>query len=99
MKPFQLQRYASASGMAGVQAFALLPGGILIQFRSGEAYLYDEVQPGQEHVVRMQQLARQGRGLSTYISRHVQDRYRLKLSRQELQRILREVTQPAGPEA
>jgi hypothetical protein len=37
--------------------------------------VYDHSRPGPEHVARMQELARGGRGLSTYISQHVQKAY------------------------
>ncbi len=91
MKPPILQRYGPASGNTGVEAFAILPEGLLVRFRSGEGYLYDRDQPGARHLARMTQLARQGHGLSTYISQNVQNRYRLKLTGSEFRDLLADV--------
>ncbi len=82
-----------------MEAFAILPEGLLVRFRSGEGYLYDRDQPGARHLARMTRLARQGRGLSTYISQNVQNRYRLKLTKSELRDLLADVEASRGPAA
>jgi hypothetical protein len=58
------------------------PDCIRVQFRETHdvVYVYDHVIPGAIHVERMKGLADEGRGLSTYISQHVRDRYRRKES-------------------
>jgi len=38
-------------------------------------YLYTNAVTGERHVAEMKKLAAKGKGLSTYISQHVKDRY------------------------
>ncbi|HEY4218738.1 MAG TPA: hypothetical protein VGM67_16465 [Gemmatimonadaceae bacterium] len=59
------------------------PDFIKIQFGATDdvVYVYDHVIPGATDVARMKALAVAGRGLSTYISQHVRDRYRRKETR------------------
>lgn len=64
----------------GVREYALAPGAIHVRFRSGEVYVYDVRHTGREHVEQMTRLAELGAGLSTYISRHVHDRFARKES-------------------
>jgi hypothetical protein len=66
-----MERYQNLSGDAGVAYYESGPDFIKIQFHSGSTYVYDYTQPGPSHVERMKELARAGRGLSTYISKHV----------------------------
>ena len=75
-----MQTYGDSSRNSGVVGFALLRNGLLVQFRNGAKYLYDDSKPGREHRLHMQKLAVAGRGLSTYISRNVHDCYSRKLS-------------------
>ena len=74
-----MQRYANRSGHSGVVAYELGPGSITVKFAGGERYLYDADSPGADHVARMRALARDGQGLSTYISQHVREHYARKL--------------------
>lgn len=74
MKP-----YKNLSGDSGVVAYDIGEEHIDVQFRHGEAYRYDYPSAGAEHIENMKLLARAGRGLSTYISRYVKDRYGSKL--------------------
>ncbi|GAA3768039.1 hypothetical protein GCM10022270_31040 [Terriglobus aquaticus] len=63
----------------GVRAFALLPDAIALRFSDGSVYLYTHDRPGAAHVRAMRERAMAGRGLSTYVSQHVQQRYAGKL--------------------
>lgn len=67
--------YANLSGDSGVQWFEIGPTWIRVKFHDGEPYLYDHGTPGRRHVEEMKRRARAGHGLSTYISRHVRERY------------------------
>jgi hypothetical protein len=67
-----MERYGNLNADSGVDAYEIGPDWIKVRFRNGPTYVYDSVKPGAEHVARMQELARAGRGLSTYISQHVQ---------------------------
>lgn len=74
MKP-----YKNLQGDSGVLAYEAGRDYIKIKFRPGEVYLYTNAATGAHHIAQMKKLAAEGRGLSTYISRHVKDRYAAKL--------------------
>jgi len=75
-----MQRYKNRSGQSGVVSYDIDAGQIIVQFQSGERYLYTEDSAGAANVARMQDLARAGSGLSSFISRHVHDRYARKIN-------------------
>jgi len=68
-------RYANHGGHSVVAAYAVVPDGVLIQFRDGHVVLYNHDCPGRRHVGRMKVLAREGRGLGNYIARHIGNRF------------------------
>jgi hypothetical protein len=72
-----MQKYHSTN--SGVASFALAEDSITVRFKSGDTYRYDYETPGKRLVEQMKKLARQGRGLSTFISRQVKHAYRAKL--------------------
>lgn len=74
-----MQRYKNLDGDSGVVAYELGAQSIKVRFRDGHTYLYDQRATGRAAVADMQALAVAGRGLSTYISRFVRDRYAAKL--------------------
>ncbi|KQY16500.1 hypothetical protein ASD28_21280 [Massilia sp. Root133] len=75
-----MQRYGDQSRESGVVAYDIDAGQIIVQFRNGERYLYTEDSAGAANIARMQELARAGRGLSSFISQHVHDRYARKIN-------------------
>jgi hypothetical protein len=79
-----MQRYGNQSRESGVVAYDIDAGQIIVQFRNGDRYLYTEDSAGAANIARMQELARAGRGLSTYISQHVHDRYARKINSRRL---------------
>ncbi len=71
-----MKRYGNLSGESGVVAYELAERSIRVRFaRSDRIYEYSHASAGPAHVAEMKRLARAGRGLSTYISQHVADRY------------------------
>ncbi|HXT16160.1 MAG TPA: hypothetical protein VN706_11060 [Gemmatimonadaceae bacterium] len=78
-----MKRYGNRSGHSGVAFFDDGPDFIKVQFGETDTvvYVYDHVIPGAADVARMKALAVAGRGLSSYISQHVRDRYRRKENR------------------
>lgn len=71
-----MERYRNLHGNSGVEAYAFTPTSILVKFRdSGRIYEYSHGSAGAGNVRRMKRLAEAGRGLSTFISTHVGDRY------------------------
>jgi hypothetical protein len=76
-----MQHYRSRNGESGVVAYDIDAGAITVEFRNGDRYLYTEDSAGGANIARMQELARAGHGLSSFISQHVHDRYARKLNR------------------
>jgi hypothetical protein len=79
-----MQRYSNRSGESGVVAYEIgkdpeAPA-IIVEFFGGDRYLYTGASAGAENIATMQELAREGRGLSTFISQHVRERYARKLT-------------------
>jgi hypothetical protein len=79
-----MQRYGNQSRDSGVVAYDIDAGQIVVQFRNGERYLYTEDSAGAANIAKMQELARAGRGLSSFISQHVHDRYARKINSRRL---------------
>ena len=75
-----MQRYGNQNRESGVVAYDIDAGQIIVQFRNGDRYLYTEDSAGAANIARMQDLARAGRGLSTFISQHAHDRYERKIT-------------------
>ena len=71
-------RYKNLDGNSGVLAYEAGDDFIKVQFTGGVVYLYNSKVSGKQHIERMKSLALQGRGLSTYISTIVKDRYAFK---------------------
>lgn len=69
-----MPRYRNLSGESGVVAYEIGEGAITVAFRGGERYLYTARSAGAENIAKMQELARAGRGLATFVSQHVKDR-------------------------
>jgi len=70
-----MKRYLDKTGSSGVIAYEIQKDGILVRFRNGGTYLYNQQRPGKQQVAQMKKLAEQGAGLSTYISVHVREQY------------------------
>ncbi|RYF14221.1 MAG: hypothetical protein EOO30_18905 [Comamonadaceae bacterium] len=64
-----MKRYRNLSGKSGVAAYDAAPGRIVVVFREGERYTYTDASAGARQVALMQELARAGRGLCTFIAR------------------------------
>jgi hypothetical protein len=79
-----MQRYGNPGRESGVVAYDIDAGQIIVQFRNGDRYLYTEDSAGAANIARMQELARAGRGLSSFISQHVHDRYARKINSRRL---------------
>ena len=73
-----MPRYRNLSGDSGVVAYETTSDSITLTFINGERYLYGAQRPGRAEVDQMKMLATLGRGLSTFVSQHVRDRYERK---------------------
>jgi len=74
-----MQRYANRSGKSGVVAYQIDKDSITVEFSAGIRYLYTVESTGASNIASMRKLAAEGRGLSTFISQHVHDRYARRL--------------------
>ncbi|MBT1706593.1 hypothetical protein KK062_00080 [Fulvivirgaceae bacterium PWU5] len=75
-----MERYKNLQGNSGIASYRIGRDSIIVAFRTGATYKYNYAVTGKEHIQNMKILAREGRGLSTYISRYVKDRYAEQLS-------------------
>ena len=82
MPPFH--RYRNLSGHSGVVAYSIQSDAIALEFVDGSIYLYSHDCPGRRHVARMKVLAREGSGLSSYISRQIRNRFTARLERADI---------------
>lgn len=71
--------YKKLSGNSGVTHYEAANDSIKIKFNNGSVYLYTNAVTGEDHIWKMKQLAASGKGLSTYVSQYVKDKYALKL--------------------
>ena len=72
-------KYRARNGHSGVREFEIGRDFIRVCFEGGPLYEYDYETTGEDNVEYMKKLGRAGRGLSTYISRFVRDRYAKRL--------------------
>jgi len=70
-----MKRYRNFNGNSGVSGFEVGDDFIIVEFGNKTAYRYDYASAGKENVEKMKVLAASGKGLSTFISRHVKDKY------------------------
>lgn len=75
-----MQPYKNLSGTSGVVAFQIGAHHIDIEFAGRKRYRYDYTKPGKQEVETMKTLAKSGKGLATFISQNVGERFAAKLS-------------------
>ena len=64
-----------SSGRGGITVYKILPKGIVLKFQNKDLYLYDYLKPGKQHVDQMKILAKEGKGLTTYVNQYVRSNY------------------------
>jgi hypothetical protein len=74
-----MKKYLNKEGHSGVTGYEINPEGILVEFNHDTVYLYTDESAGSKLIDIMKTLAKDGRGLSTYISREVKDNYKEKV--------------------
>lgn len=68
-----MERYLNRGGDSPITAYEIFDGGIVVQFKGLHHYRYSHAKAGHAHITTMQRLAREGQGLSAYITRNVRD--------------------------
>ena len=74
-----MKRYKDITGRSGVTAYETGPDNICVEFNSDAVYVYTYASAGKRVVERMKKLAVAGKGLSTYISQKVKEKFESKL--------------------
>jgi len=78
-----MRQYGGHTRKHGVFAFEIQPDAIEVEFTSGWVYRFSYKRTGTTRVERMKQLAESGHGLSTFINRHVRNRYEVRRRKEE----------------
>ena len=73
-----MRQYGGNKKKTGVRGYEIGPDSIDVEFSSGWIYHFSYQKPGAPRVERMKQLAESGHGLSTFINRHVRNRYEFR---------------------
>jgi hypothetical protein len=73
-----MERYANLGGDSGVVEYEIGNDFIRVQFSDGSIYLYTYASAGEDNIEQMKSLARNGRGLNTFINKNVYKRYARK---------------------
>jgi D-aminopeptidase len=71
--------YKNGAGNSGVVAYQTGEDRITVQFIGGDTYIYTNASAGVKNIKQMKTLAEAGKGLSTFISTTVKDRYERKV--------------------
>ena len=74
-----MESYRNLGGDSGVRAYEIGDDSIKVQFSDGSAYLYNYQSAGRSNIEEMKVLAIAGRGLNSFIMRHVKKAYAAKL--------------------
>lgn len=74
-----MERYKNLGGTSGGVRYEIAGDAITVEFQDGSAYLYNSIKPGLRAVQQMQQLARTGRGLNSFINTNIRKNYARKL--------------------
>jgi hypothetical protein len=74
-----MKAYANIKGDSGVTGYESGTDNILVEFGHSTVYKYSYKSAGKAVIEKMKALAAKGRGLSTYISQKVRDKYESKI--------------------
>lgn len=70
--------YKNLNSDSGVSHYLIESEFIKVKFKDGKSYLYSNSKPGKFHVDKLKELALAGRGLNSYINKHVRKSYHSK---------------------
>jgi len=74
-----MERYANKNGDSAVSTYEIGINYIYIGFKSGSTYEYTYASAGPVNIEKMKALARAGRGLNTFITKYVNNKYAQKI--------------------
>lgn len=70
-----VEQYKNLGGNSSVRAFTIGDDYIEVRFNGGSVYRYSYRSAGSDKIEQMKKLARQGRGLNSFIMRYVKMSY------------------------
>lgn len=73
-----MNRYKNLSGDSSISLYEIGIDRIIVQYRDGTNYLFTNSKTGTQNIDQMKRLAELGRGLNTYIHKHVKNLYEKK---------------------
>lgn len=73
-----MHKYGNDDHESGVVAYDATGDSITVKFREKGYYKYTARSAGAAAIRKMKGLAKKGRGLSTFISQHIRDKYESK---------------------
>jgi hypothetical protein len=76
----RVERYRTKNNQESVVAYEEGAYGIVLHFLDGSTYLYTAASAGPECIAEMKALAREGRGLSSYVVEHAANVFAKRLS-------------------
>ena len=71
--------YKNLEGHSGVTAYKIAAESIAVEFNHDSIYLYTYTSAGKRVIEKMKKLAQSGKGLSTYISQKVKDKFESRI--------------------
>ena len=74
-----MERYKKLGKGSGVFGYEIRDNYIIVQFKDGSQYIYNESIPGKYHVTKLKEFALRGIGLNSYINSAIKKNYAAKL--------------------
>jgi len=75
-----MKKYYDITGTSGVTSYETDDESITVEFNHEAVYRYTYASAGKPAIEKMKRLAAEGKGLSTYISTSVREKYESKLN-------------------
>lgn len=75
-----MKQYKNISGDSGITAYETTENSISVEFNHDALYRYTYESTGKQKIEKMKKLAAEGKGLSTYISQVVKEKFERKLN-------------------
>lgn len=70
-----MEIYMNLGNASGVSSYGIGEDFIIVVFSTGKPYRYSYGKAGRMHVEKMKELAKNGRGLNSYINKYVRNDY------------------------
>ena len=78
-KPKMFKRYKNLSGSSTVAAYEIAKDGVTVRFSDHSVYRYTNQSADPENIAKMKTMAIAGKGLGTFITANLKDRFLCKI--------------------